>query len=375
MAVYLDNLAATPVDPRIAEYHAAMMLALPANAHSGEHSHGAEAGEAVNLAAEDVAAFVGSRPADIHFTPGASSAIWVALEDALNRIVGRPARVLVSAAEHPSLIAHLHHAVGTGRAEAVFLPVDRTGAPQIENLAAALSEGSDLVCAMAANNEVGTVTDLAPIVALARNAGSRLLVDASQAAGRVPLIDATMADYLILSGAKMYGPRRVGVLVGQITDSTATLAKAMFGSPDAPGASAMAMACRLRAAEMIDDEARLAVMRDRLQSFLIDNVPGLVVNGSQSSRLAGSLHVSAPGIPGEAVVARLWDQITLSTGAACQSGVPGPSHVLSAMGISEWVADGAVRIGLGRFNTEAEVERAAALIAAAMTPAKARMRA
>src|SRR5206468_3552480 len=152
---------------------------------------------------------------------------------------------------------------------------------------------------------------------------------------------------------------RVGVLIGRISDSTATLAKAMFGSPDAAGASAMAMACNLRALEMADDEDRLAAMRDHLQSFLEGNVPGLVVNGNQPARLAGSLHVSAPGIPGEAVVARLWDQVTLSTGAACKSGVAGPSHVLSAMGIPEWAADAGVRIGLGRFNTHQEVEAAA----------------
>lgn len=368
-------MAATPVDPRIAEHHAAMMLALPANAHSGEHAHGAEAGATIDAAAHDVAVFAGCRAADVHFTPGASPGLWAALEDVLQRTAGRSARLLVSAAEHPSLITHVRHAERAGRAEVIFLPVDPTGAPELERLAAALSNGADLVCTMAANNEVGTLTDLAPIVALAKEAGAKLLVDASQAAGRVPLIDAVMADYLVLSGAKMYGPRRVGVLIGQISDSTATLAKAMFGSPDAAGAGAMSMACNLRALEMADDEIRLAAMRDRLQSFLEDNVPGLVVNGNQSARLAGSLHVSAPGIPGEAVVARLWGQVTLSTGAACQSGVPGPSHVLSAMGIPEWTADAGVRIGLGRFNTEDEVEAAATLISAAMAPVKARLRA
>ena len=375
LTVYLDNMAATPVDPRIAEHHAAMMLALPANAHSGEHSHGAEAGAAIDTAADGIAAFADCNSADVHFTPGASPALWAALEDVLERTTGRPARVLVSAAEHPTLIAHVRRAERAGRAEVVFIPVDKTGAPEMESLVAAFSGAADLICTMAANNEVGTVTDLAPIVAFAREAGSKLLVDASQAAGRVPITDAVMADYLILSGAKMYGPRRVGVLIGRLADSTAQLAKAMFGSPDAAGASAMALACNLRALEMADDEDRLAAMRDRLQSFLEDNVPGVVVNGDQSARLAGSLHVSAPGMPGEVVVARLWDQVALSTGAACQSGAPGPSHVLSAMGLPEWVADAGVRIGIGRFNTEDEVEAAATLIGSAMAPVKARMRA
>lgn len=363
-------MAATPVDPRVAERQTALMLALPANAHSEEHAQGRAAAKAIEQAAGEVAAFAGRPPASILFTPGASAALWLAIEDFLARAPAGRARILLSAAEHPSLLAHARRAATSARAVLEIINVDAVGAPRVDALAEALASGAgrtaDLVCAMAANNEVGTITRMAPIVELVREAGARLLVDASQAAGRCPMSDFAEADYLILSGAKIYGPRRVGVLAGALGKEARGLAETVFGSPDAAGAAAMALACALRGAEGAADEARIAAMRDRLEAHLRAAVPGLAVNGDIGSRLAGSLHVSAPDMPGDAVVARLWGDVSLSTGAACQSGVPGPSHVLAAIGGPAWIADGAVRIGIGRFNSMEDIDAAAPLIAEAM---------
>lgn len=219
---------------------------------------------------------------------------------------------------------------------------------------------------MAANNEVGTVTDLAAINALVAATGARHLVDASQAAGRIDMGEAVKADLLIVSGAKMHGPRRVGAVIGTLGAQATALAHDVFGSPDAPAAMALTRATAIRAAEREDDERLIASMRDALQARLLAAVTGLRVNGDQASRLAGSLHVSTPHLPGDAAVGRLWGRVALSTGAACQSGAPGPSHVLSAMDMPEWARDGAVRIGVGRFNTMAEIGEAADLIAAAL---------
>lgn len=374
MTIYLDNMAATPVDPRVAEHHKSMMIALPGNGHSVDHAHGAAAAQVLENAAEDVAAFVGRPSEDLCFTPGASAALWLAIESVLAESP-QPARIAVSATEHPALLDHLRQAAAKGRIQLITIAVDNAGIPQVQALVDAMAQGVDLVCAMAANNEVGTITDWTELAAIARLGNARLLVDASQAGGRLPMADYAQADYLIVSGAKMYGPRRVGVLVGKLGKVVRSLAETLFGSPDVAGASAMALACRLRLAEGAVDEVMIADMRDRLQGLLERSVPGLVVNGVSARRLAGSLHVSAPDIPGEAVVARLWDQVSLSTGAACQSGVPGPSHVLTAMGVPEWVAEGAVRIGVGRFNNMDEIDRAAELISTAMTPVAARRRA
>jgi cysteine desulfurase len=365
LTIYLDNMAATPIDPRVAERHRAAMAEHAANPHSVEHKAGADAQAAIDRAARAIVSSTGSQAEDVTFTPGASAALWLAVEDAISRVTGRPARIAATAVEHPALLAALCRAEREGRVCLTLLPVDDTAAPRLDAIEAVLASGADLLCTMAANNEIGTVTDIAAIAALAARFGARHLVDASQAAGRIDMSGAA-ADLIVLSGAKVYGPRRVGALVGSLGRHAADLAHDVFGSPDAPAATALAFALELRDAEREIDEARLAGLRDLLEERLLAGVSGLRVNGASNARLAGSLHVSTPHLPGEAAVCRLWGRVAVSTGAACQSGVPGPSHVLSAMDIPGWAREGAVRIGLGRFNTEAEIDEAGVLIAAAL---------
>lgn len=372
MTIYLDNLAATPIDPRVAERHRAAMSEHSANANSAEHRGGADAHASVAAAERSVAAAFGDDAQEVTFTPGASAALWLAVEDAVARAGSRVARVAATAVEHPSLLAALRRAERAGRVHVTVIPVDASGAPRLHSVETVLAEGVDLLCAMAVNNEVGTVTDLTAVIAMADAHGARTLVDASQAAGR---IDFQPGDLTVVSGAKMYGPRRAGALIGTLSKATANLAHEVFGSPDGPAATALAHALALRLAEREADEARIAVLRDTLEAQLVDAVPGLRVNGALSSRIAGSLHVSTPHLPGDAAVARLWGRVDLSTGAACQSGVAGPSHVLSAMDVEDWVREGAVRIGIGRFNTEDEIDAAGAMIAAALTAEPARLRA
>lgn len=372
MTIYLDNLAATPIDPRVAERHRAAMSEHSANANSAEHRGGADARASIDGSARSIAAAIGDGTQHVTFTPGAAAALWLAVEDAIARAGDRVAHVAATAVEHPSLLAALGRAERAGRLRVTLLPVDATAAPRMEAFESVLAGGVDLLCAMAANNEVGTVTDLAAVVALADAHGARTLVDASQAAGR---IDFRLGDLTVISGAKMYGPRRAGALIGGLSKAATDLAHDVFGSPDAPSAAALAYALGLRRTERDADEARIAALRDALEAQLVDTVPGLRVNGSPSSRIAASLHVSTPHLPGEAAVARLWGRIDVSTGAACQSGVPGPSHVLSAMDVEDWVREGAVRIGIGRFNTEDEIDAAGAMIAAALGAEPARLRA
>jgi len=369
LAIYLDNMAATPIDPRVAAHHRASMSEHPGNANSLEHAFGAQAQQAIDSAAVALLRALGSNADCVTFTPGASAALWLAVEDAIGRTVGRPARIATTAVEHPSLLGALHRAERDGRIRLTIVSVDDTATPRLDALEAALLDGVDLLCTMAANNEVGTISDMAAIAALAARHGARHLIDASQAAGRIDMFGAAAAELVVVSGAKAYGPRRTGALVGALGGQAINLAHDIFGSPDAPAAVALGYALQLRAEEREFDEARLAAMRDALEAHLIASVPGLRVNGATRSRLAGSLHVSTPHLPGDAAVGRLWGRLAVSTGAACQSGVPGPSHVLSAMGLPEWVKDGAVRIGLGRFNTDAEIEQAGALIAAALSEA------
>ncbi|KQO53491.1 cysteine desulfurase family protein [Methylobacterium sp. Leaf85] len=369
MTIYLDNMAATPVDPRVAERHRAAMTENPANPNSSEHSLGVDAQRTIEGASAALIDALGGVDVEVTFSPGASAALWLAVEDAIGRVASRPAYIAATKVEHPALLGALRRAEREGRATIVTIAVDEHGAPRTEAIEQALSHGADLLCTMAANNEVGTITDIAAVSGVARHHGVRHLVDASQLAGRTGMPGILDADLIVVSGAKAYGPRRAGALLGRLSDHASRLAHDVFGSPDAPAAVALAYAMSLRATERDADERRLAAMRDALQTYLVGAVPGLRINGCQSSRLAGSLHVSTPHLPGEAVVGRLWGKVALSTGAACQSGAPGPSHVLSAMNIPEWAREGAVRIGIGRFNTEYEVVQAGELIAAALNGA------
>ena len=370
MAIYLDNMASTPVDPRVAERHSDAMIKYPGNAHSAEHAFGEEADRAIDDAAKTLLGALGSEAGAVTFTPGASAALWLAVEDAIARAVGRPAHVAATSVEHPALLNALRRAEDEGRLRLTIIAVDDTATPRTDALEQVLARGVDLLCTMAANNEVGTISDLVAINALAEHHGSRHLVDASQAAGRIDMSVAAIADLMVVSGAKAYGPRRAGALIGKISSHAVNIAHDVFGSPDTPAAVALAFAMEIRAAERHVDEMRLAGMRDALQTRLVATVPDLRINGAIGSRLAGSLHVSTPHLPGEAAVARLWGRVAVSTGAACQSGAPGPSHVLSAMGLPDWAKEGGVRIGLGRFNTEAEIDEAGDLISAALGAVK-----
>lgn len=329
----------------------------------------------LNQAAESVAEFLFSEAPNILFTPGASSALWIAIDDVVRRCAGRTPHVLASAIEHPSLLHHLVEAERRGRLALTIFPVDERGQPDLDALRRLGRNGADLVCMMAANNETGVVSPLLDVAQVARDISGRLLVDASQAAGRFAVSPfAAHADYLIASGAKMYGPRHVGVLSGALMRKTRDEADVLFGTPDVAAACAMARACEYRRDEMIVDEHRIATLRNSLEERLIAEVPGLIVNGDQTARLAGVLHVSAPGVPGDAVVARVSAKLAVSTGAACQSGVPGPSHVLSAMKVPEWVSDGALRICVGKFNTEDDVAKAGDLLTQAMAQTSATLR-
>lgn len=370
MSIYLDNLAATPVDPRVAARHRMAMISSTGNAHSSEHAAGAAAQRSLDDATTTLLRAVGSDVEDVTFTPGASSALWLAVEDAIARTASWPSRIAATAVEHPALLSTLRRAERDGRVVLTLIPVDRMGAPALEAVEHALSLGVDLLCTMAANNEVGTISDIGQLRSLATTYGARHLVDASQAAGRVDMRDIVDADLVVISGAKIYGPRRVGALIGEICGRAGALAHDVFGSPDTAAATALAYAAELRAGERDEDEPRIARMRDALELQLRMEVPGLQSNGDSKARLAGSLHVSSPHVSGDVAVARLWGRVAVSTGAACQSGVPGPSHVLSAMDIPEWARTGAMRIGIGKMNCEQDVMAAGALIAAALAPAE-----
>lgn len=360
--VYLDYHATTPVDPRVADVMRHAFLEAFGNANSREHLYGDEAAALVEAARSHVAVLAGADTEQVQFTSGSSDALRRAFTHAKTRVGSRPLQVVASAVEHRAVLEVLGSLRAAGDAHVRLAPVDERARLDLASLWD-LARGADLVCVMAANNEVGTVYPVEEVARIARDAGAAVLVDATQAAGRLDLqVNAWGVTYLALSAHKIYGPKGVGALViGGLE-----VPEDEHGTPNVPGIAGLGEACRLRSAERAEDEPRVAALRDRLEGLLTERVPGLVVNGDRENRLSGNLHVSARGVPNDAVVARLRRSVALSTGAACTSGSPEPSHVLRAMGLDMELQEGALRIGLGKFTTLQEVDFSAERIAEAI---------
>jgi len=372
--IYLDHHATTPVDPRVVAAMAHAMTVAFGNPRSADHTYGDEARDLVESARCNVARLLDCEPRDVRFTSGASQSVRLAVEHvcrATDREHGRPARIAATTVEHRAVFAALEKVEREKRAEVSLIKVDRRGQLDERSLRAALERSPDLVCVIAANNEIGTVVPIDAIAHAAENAGSRVLVDATQAVGKIAIsVRASPVSYLALSGHKLYGPKGIGALVitgdGERGDD-------FEGTPNVPGIVGLGEACRLRQAEMADDEDRVARLRDRLQRLLLASEPAIVVNGDTERRLSGSLHISVPGVPNDAVVANLRDRVALSTGAACASGAEAPSHVLDAIGLSDDLRDGALRLCLGKFTTQDDVDAAAAALIETIRGVRARL--
>ncbi|MCW7545171.1 cysteine desulfurase [Aurantimonas litoralis] len=367
-AIYLDHQASTPMDRRVIQRMVRSFVEDFGNPNNTAHGYGARSADALLRAAEDVAALVGAESRNVRFTSGASESIRLALRIALERNDGKKLRIASTRIEHDAVIENLTALVDQGKAEVRWIGVDGCARVDLSEMNDVLDGGIDLAVMMAANNEVGTVYPIEAIVRSAHAAGAEILVDATQAAGRERIAATEWGiDYLVFNAHKIYGPKGVGAL---ITDHAHwTFARRIVvhpGTPDLPSAVGFAEACRIALAEGIEEERRVAGLRDRMQAILIEGVPGLVVNGDPDHRLSCNLHVSAPGVPGDAVLARLRNRVAISTGSACNSGAQETSHVLRAMRLPEDVQEGALRISLGRFTTASQADQAACWIAAAI---------
>ncbi len=219
---------------------------------------------------------------------------------------------------------------------------------------------------MAANNEIGNIYPIQAIGQIAQRYNVPFLCDGSQAVGKIPIqFEDWGIIYLAISAHKLYEPKGIGALVVRKGYHLEPLIfggghqKGMrSGTLNIPGIVGLGEACRLRLLEMDDDEQAIAAKRDRLQNLLLEKIPSLVVNGDLEQQLARNLHISIPGIPNRAVIARIRHQLAISTGSACSSGVEAPSHVLQALKLPEDHIEGALRIGIGKFTTEAEIDLA-----------------
>jgi cysteine desulfurase len=378
--VYLDNQATTPCDPRVVTAMLPWFTEKFGNPHSAEHRMGQEAEQAVEEARARVAALIGAEPREIVLTSGATESNNLAIKGAARFAAvhaspqGNPRRRIVTVAtEHKCVLAAVADLAEEGF-EPIVLPVGADGLLDPDRLAATVDETTLLVSVMAVNNEIGVVQDLAAIAAIAKRAGALMHSDAAQAAGKIPLdVNALGLDLVSISGHKLYGPKGMGALYVR-RRPRARLAPLFSGGGQERGlrsgtlptplAVGLGEACRIAAAEMAGEAARLAALRQRLEAGLARAVPGLVLNGSASARIPGNLNLTFPGATAEALM-RAAPDLCVSTGSACSSAAVEPSYVLTALGLTAEQAARTLRLGLGRFTSEADVDYAVAALAAA----------
>jgi len=383
--IYLDHHATTPVDPRVAAVIMHHMTTAFGNASSRDHAFGEEADRTVSEARRQVAALLDASPRSVVFTSGATESLNLALQGFVRarraRAGSSAVRLALPPVEHPAVLDVCHYLSGRGDVELIWLPVDGRGRLDLSAVARACESGLDLLCIMAANNEIGNVYPLAEIGQIAREHGVPFLTDATQAAGKVEIrVRDWGISMLALAGHKMYGPKGVGALIVDPDIHLEPLFRGgghqrglRSGTLNVPGIAGLGEACRLRSEEMGIDEPAIAGRRNSLQGLLVESVPGLLVNGDLEHRLAGSLHVAIPDVPSSVIIAHVKERVALARGSACASGVDAPSHVLSAIGLPTPAIRGSLRLGLGRSTTDAELQAAAQSIAEAVARARRKM--
>jgi cysteine desulfurase len=372
--VYLDYQATTPVDARVLDAMLPYFREKFGNPHSTSHALGREAAEAVERARAQVAALIGADPREIVFTSGATESNNLAIKGAARFLREHCNRVVTLETEHKCVLESARRLEREGF-EVAVLPVGPDGLADLDALAAAIDERTALVSVMAANNEIGVIQPLAEIGALAHAKGALFHTDAAQGVGKLPIdVEAMHIDLLSISGHKIYGPKGIGALyvrrrprvrLDPLFDGGGQERGHRSGTLPAPLCVALGEACAVAATEMAGEGARLGTLRNRLLQRLREGVPDLRVNGDLDRRLPGNLNVAFPGVDALALLDTL-PELALSTGSACTSAEVEPSYVLKALGLDDALAIGAVRIGLGRFTTEAEIEFAAEALTAAV---------
>jgi cysteine desulfurase len=360
MTIYMDSHATTRVDPRVLEVMLPFFSEHFGNASSRNHPFGWKASKAVEAAREQVAALIGVRFRDVVFTSGATESNNLAIKGAAACAPEARRHVVTVETEHRSVLDPCQSLEQRGFS-VTRLGVRRDGLIELEELEAAVTERTLLVSVMAANNEIG-------VLRIAKSRGALFHCDAAQAAGTIP-IDATALglDLVSLSAHKIYGPKGVGALyvaknvaIDALIDGGGHERGLRSGTLDVPAIVGFGMAAAICLETSAEEARRVRGLRDRLRDGLQSD--RVHTNGSMECRLPQNLNIRIDGVHGEALLKSLAGDLAISSGAACATTSAEPSHVLKAIGLSDDQARASLRFGLGRFNTEAEVDRAIELV-------------
>jgi cysteine desulfurase len=373
--VYLDNHATTKPDPRVVAAMMPYFTEIYGNAASVSHQFGWDAADAVDRARGQVAESIGADPKEIVFTSGATESNNLAVKGPLDFLKKRGNHIVATAVEHKAVIDPLKRLAREGW-DVTFVPCDETGMVGTTAIEGALTERTVLVSVIAANNEVGTINPFAAIGRLCHDRGILFHTDATQAVGKLAIdVRTDGIDLLSLSAHKLYGPKGVGALFVRRRDPQVRLLPLFDGGGHERGFRSgtlpvplivgLGEACRIASEEGEDDNRRVRELRERLHHGLIEHLGAIRLNGHPTDRLAGNLNLSFGGVDGEALMMAMRD-IAVSSGSACSSSNPEPSHVLRAMGLDDDMARASLRFGLGRFTTVEEVDFAIESVVAAV---------
>lgn len=372
--IYMDNHATTPMDPRVLEAMLPYFKEEFGNAASRNHAFGWEAEQAVDRSRELVADLLGGRAKEIIWLSGATESDNLAIKGVVEFYKDKGKHVITTATEHKAVLDTCKALERKKLARVTYLPVDEQGRVSADQVREAICDDTILISVMLANNEIGTIQPIAEIGKIAKEKGIFFHTDATQGFGKIPVdVNEMGVDLLSATGHKIYGPKGVGILWVRSRGPRVRLTAQIdggghergmrSGTLNVPGIVGMAKAVEIAKSEMAEDHARIFALRERLNEKIRAELDEVYLNGHPTERLAGNLNLSFAYIEGESMLMGLNGSghpdipaIAVSSGSACTSATLEPSYVLKALGVGDELAHTSIRFGLGRFNTEEEVD-------------------
>jgi cysteine desulfurase len=365
LPIYFDNHATTPVDPRVLDAMLPYFGDKFGNAASRNHSFGWAGEEAVENARGQVASLIGATPKEIIFTSGATESDNLMIKGVAEMYREKGNHIITQAIEHKAVLDTCKRLEKYGY-EVTYLPVQKDGRVDPEDVRKAITPKTILITIMYANNEIGVINPIQEIGKIAKEHGIIFAVDGVQAVGKIPVdVQKDNIDLLAISAHKIYGPKGVGALYVRRRNPRVQLSAVIdggghergmrSGTLNVPGIVGLGKACEVAQQELAKESARLLALRERLRKGLEAKLDEVFINGSMEHRLPNNLNMSFAYVEGESLLMGIND-IAVSSGSACTSATLEPSYVLKALGVGEDLAHTSIRFGLGRFNTEEEVD-------------------
>ncbi len=366
LPIFLDNHSTSPMDPRVLEAMLPYFVEKFGNAASRNHAFGWAAEEAVDNARKQIAKLIKADSKEIVFTSGATESDNLAIKGVLEMYKDKGDHIITSSTEHRAVIDTAKALEAKGKATVTYLSVDKYGMVNPEDVRNAITDKTVLISVMLANNEIGTINPVKEIGKIAKEKGVLFHCDATQGVGKIPVDVQDMGiDLMSFSAHKIYGPKGIGALYVRKKNPRVRIAAQMDGGGHERGMRSGTLpvplivgfgkACELCEQEMATESARLTAMRDRLQAGIMKEIDEAYLNGHPTQRLPHNLNISFAYVEGESLLMGMKD-IALSSGSACTSATLEPSYVLRALGVGVELAHSSIRFGLGRFNTDEEID-------------------